>query len=66
MEFILTTWSDSDSPWNESEDEETTNLFLMTRESLGGNDESEDVTLQYLLTFSKEYLTRGLLNCIEF
>jgi len=38
----------------------------MARESRGENDESEQVTLKYLFTFSKEYLAHDLSKCIEF
>jgi len=38
----------------------------MARESSAENDEFEEVALEYLLTFSKKYLTQGLLKCVTF
>jgi len=48
---MVAIWSDSDSSVGESEDEKIANLWLMARESSGEKDESEEVRLEYLLTF---------------
>ena len=53
---MVATWSDNDSSGSESEHEEIANLYLMTRESSEENNGLEEVTLEYLLTFSEEYL----------
>jgi len=60
---MIATLNDSDSSGSESEDEEIANLCLMARENSRENHESEEVTSKYLLTFSKQYLTQGLLRC---
>ena len=46
---------DSDSSKSKVEDEGIANLCLMARENTGQSDELEEVTLEYLLTFTKEY-----------
>ena len=38
----------------------------MVRESSQESDESEEITLAYLLTFTKEYLAQGLLKYVKF
>ena len=38
----------------------------MARESSEENDESKEVTLEYFLSLSKEYLTQSLLKCVKF
>ena len=50
---MVATQSDSDSLGSESEDEEIANLYLMPRESSKEDDELEEETMEYLLTFSK-------------
>ena len=46
-------WHDS----SESEkDEEIANLCLMVRENIRESDKSEEVTLEYLLIFTKEFV----------
>ena len=52
--------SHSDNPWDESDNEKIVNVCLMVRESSGRNDELEVVTLEYLLTFTKQYLAQAL------
>jgi len=51
---MVATWSDSDRFESKSKDEEIANLCLMARESSGGSDKSKEVTLEHLLTFTKE------------
>ena len=63
---VLVPWSDSDSSENESKDEEIVNFYLMGGENSEDNDESKEVALEYLLTFSKDYLAQGLLKCVKF
>jgi len=38
----------------------------MSKESSKENNESDGVTFEYLLTFSKECLAQGLLKCVKF
>jgi len=38
----------------------------MATQKLRENNESEEITLEYLLTFLKEYLPQGLLTCVKF
>ena len=40
----------------EREGEEIANLYLMARDNTEESDESKEVTLEYLLTFTKDYL----------
>ena len=63
---IVAMWNENDSSWSESEDEKITNLCLMATQKLRENNESEEITLEYLLTFLKEYLPQGLLTCVKF
>jgi len=49
---MVTIQTNSDNSGSESEDDEITNLYLIMRESAGRNDESEEVTLKYSLTFT--------------
>ena len=51
---------------SESEDEEITNFYLMGRADIRESDESEQVTLEYLLTFTKVYLVQVLLKCVKY
>ena len=38
----------------------------MARDNTWENDEFEEVTLEYLLTFTREYLAKGLLKCVKY
>ena len=49
-------WKNSDSSESKSEGKEIANFCLMARESIEKNGESEKVTLEYLLTFTKDCL----------
>ena len=49
---MVTTSSENEGSRSESEDKKPTNLCLIAEESLKENDESQKVTLEYLLTFS--------------
>jgi len=42
------------------------NLCLMARGNLKAGEESKEVNLEYLLTFTKDYLGRGLLKCVKY
>jgi len=50
---MVAAWSDTGSFESESEDEERAKLCLMVIENARENDESEEVTLEYGLTFTK-------------
>ena len=53
---------------SQSEDEERASLYLMAKGDLKEEkDESfEEVTLEHRLTFIKECLAQGLLNCLRY
>ena len=63
---MVAAWSYSNSYGTESEDEEIANLCLMARQSSWENNEFVEVIMEYLLTFSKEYLAQGLLKRVKF
>ena len=56
---MVTTRSDSNSSKSESEDEEVANLWLTARDSTRESDEFEEVILEYILSFTKEYHAQG-------
>ena len=57
---MVVTWSDSDRFKSESNDQSLSHGQNNNVES----DESKEVTLAYLLTFTKEHLAQGLLKCV--
>ena len=59
---MVATCNDSDSSESESENEEMANLCLMVRDNSREIDESKEITLEYLLTFTKEFLGQGILK----
>jgi len=63
---MVATWSDSDSSECESEYEKIANHYLMARDSAEESDEFEELILEFLLTFTKEYLAQCLLKCVKY
>ena len=62
----IATWSDNQN--SEGEEEERANHCLMTKGDLEEeeNENSKEVTIKHLLTFTKEYLVQGLSNCVRY
>ena len=53
---MVATQSANDRCESETEDEDIANLYLMARDNNIESEESKELILEYLLTFTKEYL----------
>ena len=64
---MIAAWNDNES--SQSEEEKRENLCLMAKGDLEAEEDGEnskEVTLEHVLTVTKEYLAQSLLNCVRY